>query len=81
MNMRTGESESGQTQAKAPSTCPAFPGSDATTTSAPQALTPAAVGLPVLSAEAHVPATARTAARTCQIRTRSGRAPPASFLA
>jgi hypothetical protein len=50
-------------------------------TTAPHALTAAAVGLPALIAQTHAPAAARAAARVSQIRTRSGRAPPASFLA
>jgi len=85
MNLRMAammaETASGKTQVTAPSTCPAFPGNAAATTSAPQALTAAAVGLPSLLAQPHAPAAARAAARISQIRTRSGRAPPASFLA
>ena len=75
------QSASSETIVTAPSTCPAFPGDTAARTTAPHALTAAAVGLPALIAKTHSPAAARAAARTSQIRTRSGRAPPASSLA
>jgi hypothetical protein len=75
------QSTSNETIVTAPSTCPAFPGNTAARTTAPHALTAAAVGLPALIAQTHAPAAARAAARISQIRTRSGRAPPASILA
>jgi hypothetical protein len=75
------ESALSETIVTAPSTCPAFPGCTDARTTAPHALTAAAVGLPALIAQTHAPAAARAAARVSQIRTRSGRAPPASFLA
>jgi hypothetical protein len=71
----------GQTIVRAPSTCPAFPGAAAITTSGRHALAAAPVTLPVLVAQPHSPAAARASARISQIRTRSGRAPPASLAA
>jgi hypothetical protein len=78
---RPAEVAGGQTIVRAPSTCPAFPGATAATTSGPHALTSTPVGLPVLLAQTHSPAARRAIAKISQIRTRSGRAPPASLLA
>jgi len=64
----------------APSTCPLFPGAAAATTAGPLALIAVPVSLPVLLARPHSPVAGRAAARVSQIRTRSGRAPPASQL-
>lgn len=76
-----GETGSSEHALRAPSTCPAFPGStDATITSA-QALTVAAVSMPALLAQRHSPAAGRADARISQIRTRVGRGPPADLLA
>ena len=60
----------------APSTCPAFPGPTAATTSAPHALIASSVGMPALLAHPHTPVAGRAAARLSQIRTRAGRGPP-----
>jgi len=62
---------------RTPSTCPAFPVATAATTSGPQALTSTPVSLAVLLAQPHSSAAGRAVARISQIRTRSGRAPPA----
>ena len=75
------QNASSETTVTAPATCPAFPGTAGATATAPHALAVTAVGLPALVAKSHAPAAARPAARTSQIRTRSGRAPPASSLA
>ena len=72
---------SGMAILRAPSTCPAFPGWNATTPSAPQAVLASSIALPEQLAHPHSPAAARAAARLTQIRTRSGRAPPAASLA
>jgi hypothetical protein len=77
----TSESASSETIVTAPSTCPAFPGHGAATTSAPQALIATTPGLLSLIAETYAHSAALAAARTSQIRTRSGRAPPASSFA
>jgi hypothetical protein len=65
----------------APATCPSFPGYAAAIPSAPQALTAASCSPPALLARPHSCPAARAAARLSQIRTRAGRAPPASDLA
>jgi len=70
------EAASGRAFLAAPSTCPAFPGSTAATTSAPHALIASSVGMPVLLAHPHAPVAGRAAARLSQIRTRAGRGPP-----
>jgi len=72
---------SSETIVTAPATCPAFPGNTAARTTVPHALNAVAAHLPALIAETHSPASARSAARISQVRTRSGRAPPASSLA
>ena len=65
---------------QAPSHCPLFP-HGATAPSAPvHAEMAGGMGLPVLLAEPHSAAAARAAALVSQIRTRSGRAPPAPNL-
>lgn len=74
------EAAAGKAAWTAPSTCPMFPGAAAATASGPQALTAAPVSLPVLLAQPHSPAAGRAAAQVSQIRTRSGRAPPAGQL-
>jgi hypothetical protein len=73
-------SASGKIVLKAPSTCPKFPSSTPATTSAPQALLASSPSLPALLAHSHSPAASRVAACLIQIRTRSGRAPPAFSL-
>ena len=75
------EAASGKTMVYAPLTCPAFPGTTAATTTGPQALVSTPVSLPVLLAQPHSPAAGRAIARISQIRTRSGRAPPAGVAA
>lgn len=75
------EVAAGKTVVRAPSTCPAFPGTTAATASGPQALTSTPVNLPILLAQLHSPAAGRAIARISQIRTRSGRAPPSGPLA
>ena len=73
----TAESASSSSTVKAPSTCPAFPGSNALTTAGPQALVATSASLPALLAHTRYPAAGRAAARLSQIRTRAGRGPPA----
>jgi hypothetical protein len=72
---------SGGATVRARSTCPLYPGDNAATASAPQALAARAVTLPDLLAHPHSPAAAHAAARLSQIRTRSSRAPPQNSLA
>lgn len=75
--LRLAEAAFGKSFLAAPSTCPAFPVSAAATAPAPQALAAASASLPALLAHSHSPAAARAAALLSQVRTRSGRAPPA----
>jgi hypothetical protein len=75
------DAASGKAGLRAPATCPSLPDYAAATTSAPYALTALPVSLPGLLAQRHSPAAGRAAARLSQIRTRSGRAPPAASLA
>jgi hypothetical protein len=75
------DSTSGKPILTAPATCPYFPGYTVAPTTTILALAPAPVALPVLLANPHSAACARAAARLSQIRTRAGRAPPASSLA
>jgi len=63
-----------------PSHCSQFPGYLPALTTPVLALTASPVSLPVLLASAHSPAGSRAAARLSQIRSRAGRAPPASFI-
>jgi hypothetical protein len=77
----TAETAAGRAAWTAPLTCPAFPGAAAATTSGPHALTATPVSLPIVLAQTHSPASGRAAARFSQVRTRSGRAPPAGSLA
>jgi len=72
---------SGKTGIRAPLTCSQFPDSTAVNRTAPHAFAASSVSLPVLLAQSHSPAAGRAAARLSQIRTRSGRAPPAFSLA
>jgi hypothetical protein len=72
---------SGKSLLIAPATCPAFPGYGVARTNAPLALAAAPVSLPALLAQLHYPATSRAAARLSQVRTRTGRGPPAYFSA
>ena len=72
------EIASGQAIVRAPSTCPSFPSAAAATNSGPHALTSTPMSLPVLLAQLHSPAAGGATARISQIRTRSGRAPPAA---
>jgi hypothetical protein len=81
MAAMTAEAASGKAGWTAPSTCPLFPGPAAAATAGPLALIAAPVSLPVLLARPHSPAAGRAATRVSQIRTRSGRAPPAGILA
>ncbi|MGO9336527.1 MAG: hypothetical protein ACLPY1_03365 [Terracidiphilus sp.] len=74
------DAAAGKTAWTAPSTCPMFPGAASVRTSGPQILTAAPVSLPVLLAQPHSPGAGHAIARISQIRTRSGRAPPASLL-
>jgi hypothetical protein len=62
----------------APSRCPLFPDSSAAPLPPVYGTTAAAAGLPSLLAHPHSPATSRALAQVSQIRTRSGRAPPAN---
>jgi len=78
---RMADAASGKAALRAPSTCPSFPDYAAATTSARHALTAPPMILPALLVQPHSPAAARAAARLSQIRTRSGRAPPAPSLA
>ena len=70
------EDASGKHIVTAPSTCPAYPGSTAATTTAPQAMAAALLSLPMLLAQPHSSAAGRATARLSQIRTRAGRGPP-----
>jgi len=70
------EAAPGRVFLAAPSTCPAFPGSTAATTSAPHALITSSVGMPVLPGHPLTPVAGGAAARLSQIRTRAGRGPP-----
>ncbi len=74
------QSLSGNAVLTAPATCPAFPGYDAATSSAPQAIAAAPISLPALLAQPHSSAAGRAAARLSQIRTRVSRGPPADSL-
>ncbi len=78
---RMAEATSGKSILTTPSTCPAFPVSAAASTPGQQALAPASASLPALLAHPHSLAAARAAALLSQVRTRSGRAPPASTQA
>jgi hypothetical protein len=74
------EAAPGKANLTASATCPAFPGYEAANTTASKALADSSIDLPALLAQPHSPAATRTAARLGQIRTRAGRAPPASAL-
>ncbi len=65
----------------APLTCPYFPGYAVAPTTTIHALAASPASLPVPLAQAHSLAMGRAAARLSQIRTRAGRAPPASASA
>ncbi len=58
-----------------------FPGTAALLPSVIPALAASPVSLPALLAQPHSPAAGRAAARLSQIRTRTGRGPPATNLA
>ena len=81
MAAKMAEGASGNLILTAPKTCPSFPGYVATPTTTILALAASGDGLPVLLAQPHSPDYARAAAHLSQIRTRAGRAPPASSLA
>jgi hypothetical protein len=65
----------------APSHCPSFPDGSSTTPPPSHALASCEPGMPFLLALPHSGSATRAAARLSQVRTRSGRAPPASLLA
>jgi hypothetical protein len=75
------DAASGKAGLIAPATCPSFPDYTVATASAPHALNALPVSLPGLLAQPHSPNAGHAAARLSQIRTRSGRAPPATSLA
>jgi hypothetical protein len=65
----------------APPRCPLFPDGSSATPAPVHAVVGYGTGLPVLLVQPHSAAATRTAAQQSQIRTRSGRAPPARRLA
>jgi hypothetical protein len=75
-----GEAASGKAIFTAPATCPYFPGYTAAPSSITDALAASSVSMPVLLAQADVPA-GHVAARLRPTRTRAGRGPPASKVA
>ncbi len=75
------QASSGKPIFTAPLTCPLYPGCTALLPSIIPALAASTVSLPVLLAQPHSPAAGRAAARLSQIRTRTGRGPPAAFTA
>lgn len=71
----------GNPRVNAPATCPYFPGDAAGPASTSVAMTASPVSLLVLLAQAQSPAAGRATSRLSQIRTRTGRGPPASNFA
>ncbi|MGD0628137.1 MAG: hypothetical protein ABR987_02230 [Terracidiphilus sp.] len=80
MMQRMAQAASGKPIVTAPATCPLFPGYGIPTTASIDALAAAPASLPVLLAQAHVPAAGRSAAWLSPIRSRAGRSPPAKTL-
>jgi len=81
MKMRmAAQAASGKPVFTAPITCPLFPGFAVLPTASMDALAAAPSSLPALLAQSHALAANRTAARMSQVRTRTGRGPPAFLL-